>query len=207
MKKILWVVPDFPFPPNHGGRFDIYRRIINVQNKGYWIHLLTTVKSLPAVGDLIEAQKYVQKLDFVVRAHGLSAVLRGLPHQVASRSGLRKSNLVDHYDLVILESELVGELLRNPSLSFSKIVLRIHNDERTYYKNLSKSVRIGLKWAYFIHEMIAFGGYSKKIKRKVKHNWHISKDEARQELDQYDGVEHVPTPFNLQVSAKESRIS
>ena len=42
MKNILILAPDFPFPPNHGGRLDVYRIIDKLIEFGNSVDLVST---------------------------------------------------------------------------------------------------------------------------------------------------------------------
>lgn len=203
MKKILWVTPDFPFPPNHGGRFDIHRRLVEVAEQGYKIHLLSTVKVHPSRADLEQAAQFVSKIQVIDRSLHFFDVLKFRPYQVISRHALSKIDLDPSYDLVIMESEYVAPLLENKSSQFDKIALRIHNNERIYYRGLARSVGFGFKKIYYLYEMLAFWHFSERIKKRVDALWYISHDEATLDKARYPSATHVPTPFLPAIDAEQ----
>lgn len=196
MKKILWVTPDFPFPPNHGGRFDIHRRLLEASGQGFEIHLLSTVKARPSPADLEQAARFVSSVQVVDRSWRFADGFKLLPYQVIDRSSLSNIDLDPSYDLVILESEYVAPLLKNRSSRFGKVALRVHNNECVYYRGLARSVGLGFRKIYYLYEMLAFGRFSDRVKKQVDALWYISREEAVSDSARYPGAMHVPTPFS-----------
>ena len=45
--RILVVCPDFVYPPNHGGRVDIWNRIKALNKLGVCVDIVCTVKNQP----------------------------------------------------------------------------------------------------------------------------------------------------------------
>src|SRR5438874_9730441 len=126
--RILHVLPEFPYPPLHGGRMDVWRRICDLSRLGHRTHLVVTVNSMPDPPLLREVAARVERLDLVPRRRSPWAAAGADPYQVASRSGLAHAPLLDEYDVALLEQESVAAILRNRRLHARKLIVRVHND-------------------------------------------------------------------------------
>ena len=96
---ILHVASDFPYPPHHGGRVDIWGRVRALADLGHRIHLVATVRNRPSPDELSVVQGRVAQLDLIERRSNLAGLLSSLPLQVSTRRGLRSVPLWPHYDL------------------------------------------------------------------------------------------------------------
>lgn len=201
-KRILWVTPDFPFPPNHGGRMDIFQRIASVPRDEYEIDLVATVKAAPTAEDLAQARQHVAHVTVVPRDRRVAPMLRGIPYQAASRLALRDLPLSGSYDLVVLESEYVAPLLSNPHLKATGVVLRVHNNEQRYYAELAASTRSLPRKLYYAVESRLFAGYSPRVKRAVRELWHISSEEVVADGRHHLAL-HVPPCYRQRFHAGE----
>lgn len=165
--KILVVSPDFPFPPNHGGRVDIWARLKIFVQMGYIVDLAVTTKVEPSKDDIDQVKRLVRNLWIVKRKFYPWNLLSGRPFQCASRASLMKIELTDSYDVVWLEGEYVEPILRNPQLKAKRIFLRLHNDEHGYFKQLSMSTSNVVKKFFYLTEAI-------RIKRVTKRLFELS---------------------------------
>ncbi len=178
------MAPDFPFPPNHGGRADIWSRIKCLHAIGLNIDLVVTASPLQQVDYLDEVNRYVSRIHFFERKADLLYLLKFLPYQVASRDNLSLYESSVVYDLVWLESECVAGVLRSKQLRYRTLALRVHNDEVLYFKALAKSTsNLFVKLHYYAEAGLYFF-FSRKIKAKVNFEMHISKDELRRSQSQ-----------------------
>ena len=175
--RILVVAPDFPYPPNHGGRVDVWKRILTLKNLGYNIDLLVTIKEPPSKEDIDVVKNTVDNL-IIVNRHKMTKGLFSLrPHQVENRSAFISAKLPNSYDYALLEGSPCEAALRNPDLKAKHIVLRVHNDEALYFKKLGDSTKNKLKSVYYYLESIKFKISDKKLYNKTKHFLFISRDE------------------------------
>lgn len=94
-----------------------------------------------------------------------------------SRSALRNIPLYKEYDVVILESEHVSQILYNGRLNYRKLFLRVHNNEFLYFMELARSTRNPMKWLYFIVDSFRIYFSSRKIYNKADKLLFISKKE------------------------------
>jgi glycosyltransferase involved in cell wall biosynthesis len=177
--KILIVSPDFPFPPNHGGRADIFSRIVAL-SKLFGkenIDLISTISSTPDESELSEIEKYTKHSITCRRSSSALDLINLNPHQIKSRSSLRNIKLpAKNYDITLLEGDYVSEILNNRSANLGKIILRVHNNESNYFKKLAESTKSWRKLYYF-GESIKFSRSSELLNTRVDRKLYISLDE------------------------------
>jgi polysaccharide biosynthesis protein PslH len=176
-KKILIVSPDFPYPPNHGGRVDIWGRIKVLHEMGFSIDLLATVKEPPRPHDIDIVYQFVNEIMLCKRKTGVHALMSLKPYQVTSRTPLSRVKLSRKYHFVLLETEYVAPILDNDSLLGERFILREHNDESSYFRGLAKSVGSGWKKMYYLSESVKFRFMSSGLQKRIKNLMFISYDE------------------------------
>ncbi len=175
--RILVVAPDFPYPPNHGGRVDVWKRILTLKKIGYKIDILVTIKEPPSREDIDIVKDNIDNL-IIVSRHKMTKGLFSLrPHQVENRSAFKSAKLSNSYDYVLLEGSPCEAVLRNPYLKAKHVILRVHNDEALYFKKLGDSTKNKIKALYYYLESFKFKIGDKKLYNKIKHFLFISRDE------------------------------
>lgn len=177
MKRILVVANDFPYPPAHGAAVDMWNRILILGEMGYEVDLLASVREVPDQDRLDAVKKHVGNLWIALRRSGVSSFLSTVPFQVRSRAPLANVSLEGHFDGVILEADYVAEVLKNPALRGAKLILRIHNEQVVYFRDLAEGSKGWPKKAYFYTESFKFGFYSPIVMRKCDLLWFISESE------------------------------
>ncbi|UZO81875.1 glycosyltransferase [Aquimarina sp. ERC-38] len=197
-KRILIVSGYFPYPTLFGGTFDIWERIKGIKQLGCEVDLIYTYKSLPKKEDLLVVQKHVEIIGNVKRVNNPFYLLHRKPLQVVSRKELKSIQFKRHYDIVVLESESVGEILENKTLKRNKTILRVHNNEAKFFKNLARSTSNFFKKFYYRWEAKKYESYSKHIYRESNKLWFISLDELNNYLQQGEKSKsvHLPPPIN-----------
>jgi len=198
-KKVLIASPFFPYPPNFGGVYDVFARIKDLKSIGCTIDLVYTEKQKPQAEDIAFLSQYINKAFFVKRKNKIHNLLSLKPLQVNSRSGLRNIFLEENYDLLIIEGDSAAEVLKNNSLKAKKRVLRVHNNESYYFKNLAKSATNPLEKLYYYSESIKFKKYSKMLYKSIDRLWFISKDEYsnyKKTKNHTKGI-HLPSPVKM----------
>ncbi len=182
MKKILVVANDFPYPPAHGAAVDMWNRIRILVEMGYRVDLLASVKETPAQESIDEVKRYVGNLWIVSRSQSLGSFLSWIPFQVRSRAALAKIKLDGDFDAVILEADYVAEVLKNPGVRGSKLILRIHNEQVLYFRELAQGSKNWLRKAYFLSESFKFRLFSPVVLRKCNLLWFISDSERAEHV-------------------------
>lgn len=195
--RILVVVGFFPYPCYFGGAFDVYGRIVALQQLGYSVDLVCACKTQPSAADIEKVRSVADTVYITGRKNRIIDLVYPEPLQVASRRKLKKVVLDKAYDLVILESESTAPILLNKTLKASKIALRVHNNESKYFFQLGNSTGNIFKKLYYYLDAIKFKRYSKKIFLKADRLWFISKDEMQEfsrDSQLADKSFHLPAP-------------
>lgn len=179
MKKILVVAGDFVYPPNHGGRVDIWNRILVLHEMGFWIHLVCTVKTTPDASYISIVKEKVQRLDLVPRKNRILDMFCRRPLQMASRRALKNVELEREYDFLLLEGTYVWDVLSNSGLNAKKLMLRMHNNESIYFHALADSENSFLRKLYYWIESQKFRKMDSEIIQKVPNILFISYAEKK----------------------------
>ena len=151
--KITIISHEMPYPPNHGGRVDIWRRIQAISQLGVEIQLITWVHQSPTSEELTAINKYVKQAYFIVYQKNPRAIVRKLidlcsyPLEVTSRivRGQELENLISQVsnfnpDTIFLDGIHGGELAMSLNKKLNlPLVTRSHNIEHLYQKRLLAS--------------------------------------------------------------------
>lgn len=109
-------------------------------------------------------QKYCKEVHFYLRNSSLIAALDLLPYIVKSRkSDLLISNLKRIKAPILCEGLHSSLILRNKEFSDRKILVRAHNIEHLYYKQLAKNETNMLKKVHFHIEALKLKNYEKRL--------------------------------------------
>lgn len=174
MKRILVVAPDFPYPTTDGARVDIWTRVRTLKKLGLAVDLVATVKSPPHEAARSYVKTEVDKIYTVQRNRSWQSAVSLQPFQAASRAGLSKIRLSSHYDAVLLESEFVGDILENDSLSADLLLLRVHNDSAHNFAQLAASERNIPKWLFYLTESLKARRYFRRVSACCNQLWFVS---------------------------------
>jgi glycosyltransferase involved in cell wall biosynthesis len=200
MKSILLVAMDFPYPPGHGAAVDMWTRLLVLKEMGYRVDLLATVNDMPNPDLMRMVQQRVGNLWIVRRRRTPQSFLSLLPFQVQSRMDLGNIQLDPPYGAIVLESEYVAAFLKNPAARHSKLILRVHNQQVGYFRDLAQGAKGWLKKLYYYSESLRFRSFSPQVIRKCDLLWFISDRERQEHVGNYP--EHksksyfVPTQVN-----------
>lgn len=175
--KVLHVMNDFPYPPNHGGIVDIFGRLRCLVELGMDVHAVVTLKTRPAEAAISNVRKMVSRLDLVDRHPNWKGILSRYPVQVASRNGLARLQLKNQYDLALGESDFSFPIFENKTLRADNRVLRIHNDESRYMRELAEVETSRWKRMYYQEETRRFARFSPNAFAAVDALWFSSADQ------------------------------
>lgn len=152
--KITLICHDMPYPPNHGARVDMWRRIKAIHSCGTEIQLITWISALPTPHEILELERYVSKLHLIpfgkiTPSSLMQRVnnLRSYPLEITSRivRGKALEDLLAEVQgfepsVILVDGLHGGELaLRIHERLRTPIVTRSHNVEHLYYKRLLAS--------------------------------------------------------------------
>lgn len=153
-----------PSPPDFGGAFDLYYKIPALANAGKKIilHYFGYKEHRGHEG----LENYCEEINVYNRSVFLKSLLTLKPHIVSSRLEPELIHRLNRDDYpVLLEGIHCTGIIS--SLRERKIVVRIHNDEETYYKNLLQNEPNLLKSAYFFYESALLSRYQKNLPDEV----------------------------------------
>ncbi len=164
-RKLHIVCHDVPYPPDYGGVFDLYYKIRTLHEEGIRIqlHCFTSGRDeQPILNDFCEEVYYYP------RRTGHKGFSHQLPYIVCSRSNpeLLERLLQDEYP-ILLEGVHCTYLMQDHRFASRKILLRLHNVESVYYKQLAKCSGSWFKKLYYLRESAVL----KKYERNIASNW------------------------------------
>ena len=150
-----------PYPINYGGVFDIYHKIVALHKAGVKIYLHCFTENNRRQSEL---NQYCEKVFYYPRKKGIAGMSFRLPYIVASRmdTDLWENLDQDDYPVLIEGIHAAGWLLKKKS-SNRKIILRLHNVEHEYYRQLFLSSSSTVDRMYFHFESVLLGKFEKKI--------------------------------------------
>jgi hypothetical protein len=156
---------DVPYPVNYGGVFDLFHKIKALHGAGIQVHLHCFEYGR---GEQPELLNYCAAVNYYTRCQGHKGFSHKLPYIVCSRSSsqLMDNLLKDDYP-VLLEGVHCTYLLNDERFVGRKILLRLHNVEYQYYRQLYHCEKSVLKKVYYLHESNLLRQYEKKIADKV----------------------------------------
>jgi glycosyltransferase involved in cell wall biosynthesis len=152
---------DVPYPVDYGGVFDLFCKIKALHKKGIHIHLHCFEYGR---GEQPELNRYCEEVFYYKRSEGHKGFSFRIPYIVSSRSNKELWDRLqqDNYP-VLLEGVHCTYGLHEGLLQNRKVILRLHNVEFEYYRQLSQWERSLMKKAYYKHESRLLERYEKEI--------------------------------------------
>lgn len=180
--RVLVVAADFVWPPNHGGRVDVWAQMTALKRLGCQVDLMFTAYERPLPGELDAAGKVAAEIHFVPRLKGIRSHLSREPYQIHSRRELKRVELdFTRYDLVILESDYVLPVAKAAGFSGAACaVLRVQNREANYFAALAGAASSFRDAMFYRLEALRFLWVNRSEARLLRSmdGWVISKDEC-----------------------------
>lgn len=192
-----------PYPVDYGGVFDLFHKLRCLFYAGVKVHLHCFEYGR---GHQPVLDEYCVEVKYYARREGHKGFSHRLPYIVCSRSNgeLLERLLEDDYP-ILLEGIHCTYLLNDDRFDGRRIVLRLHNVEYRYYRQLYLAERSLLKKIYYLHESNLLRQYEQRIATKVKILAVSARDSEiyREEFGATD-IETLPVflPFK-QVESKE----
>ncbi|MBN9381767.1 MAG: glycosyltransferase [Chitinophagaceae bacterium] len=190
MDKHLHIVcMDVPFPADYGGVVDPFHKMRCLHEAGVKIHLHCFEYGR---GEQAELNAWCEEVKYYSRREGHKGFSHKLPYIVCSRSnGELLENLLQDDHPILLEGVHCSYLLNDERFSGRQVILRLHNVEYQYYRQLYYCERSLLKKMYYLHESNLLRQYEKKIADKAMILAMVEKD--REEYRQEFGAENIHT--------------
>jgi len=191
-KHLHIVCLDAPFPLDYGGAVDMFGKIKALYLAGIKIHL--HYFRYGNRGDVEGIKTYCESIHAYRRNLGRGGFSFTKPYIVSSRINNELiSNLNKDDHPVILEGIHCTGILNSIRQGKRKILIRLHNDEASYYKKLSQHESNLLKKLYFINESKLLKKYQANLPKDCLYAC-VSKKDAFTFTDKYkfSNVEFLP---------------
>lgn len=153
---------DVPWPADYGGAIDMMNRIMMLKKMGILIHL--HYFSYNERGTPNELNQFCESIHVYERKTWRKGFSATLPYIISSRINdeLIINLQKDRYP-VLLEGLHCTGILSQLDLSGRKVVVRMHNEESTYYKELARSESSLVKKIFFLRESLLIKRYNLKL--------------------------------------------
>ena len=202
-KHLHIICLDVPYPVDYGGVFDLFHKIRSLHAAGVKVHLHCFEYGRgrqPVLND------YCEEVHYYSRCEGHKGFSHRLPYIVSSRScGELLTRLLEDDHPILLEGIHCTYLLNDERFNDRRIVLRLHNVEYQYYRQLYLSEKSLFKKIYYLHESNLLCQYEQRIAGRVRILAVSSKDQEQycREFGATD-IDTIPVflPFE-QVKSKE----
>ena len=156
---------DVPWPADYGGAIDMMNRIMMLKKMGVNIHL--HYFSYNERGTPNELNQFCESIHVYERKKGHKGFSVNLPYIVSSRINEELiSNLQKDNHPILLEGIHCTGILTRLDLDNRKVVVRMHNEESIYYKELARAESSVLKKLYFLHESRLIKKYCRQLSDK-----------------------------------------
>jgi hypothetical protein len=158
-RQLHIVCLDVPWPADYGGAIDMMNRIMTFKKLGVGIHL--HYFSYNERGTPNELNQFCETINVYERENIRKGFSLKQPYIISSRINeklIAKLNNDDHP--ILLEGIHCTGILPGINRANRKIVVRMHNEESTYYKELAKAEKGFLKKLYLYNESRLLKKYS-----------------------------------------------
>lgn len=153
---------DVPWPADYGGAIDMMNRIMMLKKMDIAIHL--HYFSYNERGTPNELNQFCESIHVYERKTGHKGFSAKLPYIISSRINEELvSNLNKDTHPILLEGLHCTGILPQLDLQKRKVVVRMHNEESVYYKELARSESSIWKKLFYLHESNLIKRYNKQL--------------------------------------------
>ena len=164
-KHLHIVCLDVPYPADYGGAFEMLFKIKALQAEGIRIHLHCFDYGR---GRQPALEQYCVSVEYYERMEGHKGMTMHLPYIVSSRANPRLlENLQKDNYPILLEGIHCTFFVHTGQLAGRKVLVRLHNVEQDYYRNLSRQTRSWWRKLYFRREARLLRRYERRIAAKA----------------------------------------
>ena len=189
---------DVPYPANYGGVIDVFYKLRSLHAQGIKIHLHCFEYGR---AEALSLESICEKVYYYKRNMDKTLLLNPLPFVVVTRSSEKLAeNLLRDKQPILFEGLHSCFHLNDERLKDRITIVRMHNIEHDYYKNLQKVERSFFKRAYFGMEAKKLERFE-KVLTKATHIAAISPADAAQLGARYKNVHHI-TAFHPNEAVK-----
>lgn len=194
---------NIPYPPDYGGVIDIYYKIKALNECGVSVYLHCFEYNRPHASEL---EKYCAKVFYYPRKSGVRYQFSTKPYIVITRDNNQLiSNLSSNNYPILFEGLHTCLNLDNPELKDHLKLVRTHNVEHEYYRNLRKAEPNIFRKMFFGIETCKLKAYE-KILKNASHLLSISPNDNLYFDRKFGNSHFIPAfhPFN-EIKSKEGR--
>lgn len=160
-KHLHIITHDVPWPADYGGVVDLFYKLKALHAQGVNIHLHCFTHGKPPQDEL---NRYCASVHYYPRDKSIKRFSLRLPFIVNSRkNGALIANLQKDDHPVLLEGIHCTYYLHKGQLSNRKVIVRLHNAEFEYYRQLAKHEPGLLKKIYFLFESYLLKKYERSL--------------------------------------------
>ena len=154
-----------PWPADYGGVIDLFYKIKTLHKLGINIHLHCFSKDMQTQPSL---QQYCSSIHYYKRKNHIGSFSFSIPYIVNSRASKELVvNLQKNNYPVLLEGIHCCHVLHSGALGNRKVVVRLHNVEHEYYRQLAQHEKNIFKKFYFAHESKLLKKFEQAIASKA----------------------------------------
>lgn len=165
-RRLHIVCLDVPYPVDYGGVFDLFHKIRALHAAGVEIYLHCFEYGR---GQQPALDEYCAQVHYYSRCEGHKAFSHRLPYIVCSRSNPKLLDRLAQDDYpILLEGVHCTYLLNDHRFDGRNIILRLHNVEYQYYRELYHAEHSLFRKMYYLHESNLLRQYEQTIAGKVK---------------------------------------
>jgi len=165
-KHLHIITHDVPWPADYGGVMDLFYKIKTLHQSGVKINLHCFVNKRPPQQQL---EKYCETIHYYQRKNDIFHFSFRLPFIVNSRKSnalIRNLEKDDHP--ILLEGIHCSYYLYTGRLINRIVLLRLHNAEFEYYRNLALHEKNPFKKFFYNHESRLLKKFERQLAGKVK---------------------------------------
>jgi hypothetical protein len=199
LEKHLHIISfDVPYPANYGGVIDVFYKLRALDSEGVKIHLHCFEYGR---AEALTLENICEKVYYYKRNMSKQQLFKAQPFVVITRSSEKLiENLLRDKHPILFEGLHSCFHLEDDRLKDRIKIVRTHNIEHDYYKNLEKVEKSFFKKVYFRMEAKKLERFE-KVLAMADHIAAISAADAKQLTKRYKNVHHI-TAFHPNESVK-----
>lgn len=164
-KQLHIVTHEVPWPANYGGVIDLFYKIKTLHEQGVNIHLHCFSTDMQQQDEL---NKYCSSVHYYQRKNNIRSFSFSIPYIVNSRASNELiANLQKDNHPVLLEGIHCSNFLNTVKPSNRKVIVRLHNVEYEYYRQLAQHEKNIFKKFYYAHESRLLKKYEQAVAGKA----------------------------------------
>ena len=191
MEQYLHIVClDVPYPPDYGGAFDLFYKLRYLKERDVKIilHCFEYGRGRQAALD-----EYCEKVYYYKRKRSISSFSFIIPYIVASResSELAENISADRHPVLLEGIHCTLPIWKN-TLRGRKVILRLHNIESDYYRQMAGMTKNFFRKLYYMNESRLLKKYEPVVIAKAGHVITVSERDALQIKDIAKHADYLP---------------